>query len=95
MILTEPDAREMEKGVWLLPAPLTHRHSLDDPTADFDTMATPRARLRVGLAHGSIRDFGSRGEANNQIPPDRAERSDLNYLALGGWNSTLEIGSRT
>ncbi len=95
MILTEPHPQEMEDGVWLLPAPLTHRHNLDDPTAEFDTMATPGARLRIGLAHGSIRDFGSRGEANNQIPPDRAERSDLNYLALGDWHGVLEIGSRT
>ncbi|PTQ59140.1 hypothetical protein C8J45_11610 [Sphingomonas sp. PP-CE-3G-477] len=42
----------MEDGVWLLPAPLTHRHYLDDPTADFDTMAVPEARLRIGVAHG-------------------------------------------
>ena len=95
MILTEPDPQEMEDGVWLLPAPLTHRHNLDDPTADFDTMATPEARLRIGLAHSSSKDFGSRSEANNQIPPDRAERSDLNYLALGDWHGVLEIGSRT
>jgi len=58
-------------------------------------MATPEARLRIGLAHGSIKDFGSRGEANNQIPPDRAERSDLNDLALRDWHGVLEIGSRT
>jgi DNA repair exonuclease SbcCD nuclease subunit len=95
IILIERDPQEMEDGVWLLPAPLTHRHNLDDPTADFDTMATPEARLRIGLAHGSIKDFGSRSEVNNQISPDRAERSDLNYLALDDWHGVLEIGSRT
>ena len=94
-ILAEPNPQQMEDDVWLLPAPLTHRHNLDDPTADFDTMATPEARLRIGLAHGSIRDFGSRGEANNQIPPDRAERSGLGYLALGDWHGVLEVGSKT
>ncbi len=31
-----------------------HRNNLDDPTANFDTMATPEARLRIGPAHGSI-----------------------------------------
>ena len=94
-VLTEPDPQELEDGVWLLPAPLTHRHNLEDPTAIFDTVETPGARLRIGLAHGSIRDFGSRGEANNQIPPDRAGRSRLDYLALGDWHGVLEVGSRT
>jgi hypothetical protein len=65
MPLTEPHTQEMEDDVWLLPAPLTYRHNLDDPTAELDAMAAPGARLRIGLAHGSIRDFGSRGEANN------------------------------
>ena len=94
-VLTEPDPQELEDGAWLLPAPLTHRHNLEDPTAIFDTVETPGARLRIGLAHGSIRDFGSRGEANNQIPPDRAARSKLDYLALGDWHGVLEIGSHT
>lgn len=33
MILTELDPQKMEGGVWLLPAPLTHRHILEVPTA--------------------------------------------------------------
>lgn len=94
-ILTEPVPCELELGQWLLPAPLTHRHNLDDPTALFDTMETPGASLRVGLAHGSIRDFSSRGEAQNQIAPDRAARSNLDYLALGDWHGTLRVDART
>jgi hypothetical protein len=95
MPLTEPHTQEMEDDVWLLPAPLTYRHNLDYPTAELDAMAAPGASLRIGLAHGSIRDFGSRGEANNLIPPGCAERSDLNKIALGDWHGILEIGSRT
>ena len=91
----EPTPCEMEPGCWLLPAPLTHRHNLDDPTALFDTMETPGAVMRVGLAHGSIRDFSSRGEAQNQIAPDRAVRSNLDYLALGDWHGTLRVDART
>ena len=34
----------------------------DDPTEKFDTMKTPGAKLRIGLAHGSIVDFGAQGE---------------------------------
>jgi DNA repair exonuclease SbcCD nuclease subunit len=95
VVLSEPVPHEFESGVWLLPAPLVHRHNLEDPTDLFDTMETPSARLRIGLAHGSIRDFGSRGETKNQIAPDRAKRSGLDYLALGDWHGALKIDART
>lgn len=94
-LLIEPAPKEMEPGIWLLPAPLAHRHNLDDPTERFDTMDTPSAKLRIGLAHGSIRDFGSRGETKNFIVPDRAARSKLDYLALGDWHGTLKVDQRT
>ena len=94
-ILTEPAALEIEAGAWLLPAPLTHRHNLEDPTDLFDGMETPDGSLRIGLAHGSIRDFGTQGETKNQIAPDRARRSRLDYLALGDWHGALSIDSRT
>jgi DNA repair exonuclease SbcCD nuclease subunit len=95
VILSEARPQELEPGVWLLPAPLIHRHNLEDPTAQFDGMETPGATLRIGLAHGSVRDFGSRGETKNQIAPDRARRSDLNYLALGDWHGVLKVDART
>ncbi len=94
-ILATAAPHELEDGVWLLPAPLTHRHNLDDPTEAFDTTETPGARLRIGLAHGSIRDFSSHGETNNQIPPDRARRANLDYLALGDWHGVLRVDART
>ena len=94
-ILSDAEPKEIEPDVWLLPAPLTHRHNLEDPTDAFDGMATPGARLRIGLAHGSIRDFGTQGETKNQIAPDRARRSNLDYLALGDWHGTLRVDPRT
>lgn len=90
-----PEPVEMEEGVWLLPAPLEHRRTREDPTSAFDAMATPDGALRIGLAHGSVVDFGARGEADNMIPPDRAQRSGLDYLALGDWHGFLTIGDRT
>lgn len=95
VILSEPAPREIEEKIWLLPAPLIHRHNLEDPTSLFDTMETPGARLRIGVAHGSIRDFGSRGETKNQIAPDRARLSQLDYLALGDWHGALKVDART
>lgn len=94
-LLHEAAPAEIEPGVWVLPAPLMHRHNLEDPTAAFDAMETPGAQLRIGLAHGSIRDFSSRGETNNQIAPDRAARSSLDYLALGDWHGALRVDART
>lgn len=94
-VLTEAEPREIEPGVWLLPAPLVHRHNIEDPTEIFDAMETPGAKLRIGLAHGSIKDFSSRGETNNQIPVDRARRSNLDYLALGDWHGVLKVDART
>ena len=93
--LDEPQAQELELGVWVLPAPLLFRHALNDPTEIFDQMQTPGDSLRIGLAHGSVRDFGSQGETRNMIAPDRASRSNLAYLALGDWHGTLEVNSRT
>jgi hypothetical protein len=95
IVLSEPEPQEIEPGAWLLPAPLTHRHNLDDPTEIFDRMTTPGATLRIGIAHGSIRDFGSQGETKNQIAPDRARQSNLDYLALGDWHGALKIDART
>lgn len=94
-VLTEPQPHEIEPGVWLLPAPLIHRHNLEDPTILFDTMETPGAMLRIGLAHGSVREFASKGESPNQIPPDRAQLSNLDYLALGDWHGTVQVGGRS
>ncbi|WP_404478582.1 exonuclease SbcCD subunit D [Novosphingobium sp. BL-52-GroH] len=94
-VLAEPEPHEIEDGVWLLPAPLLHRHTLDDPTQAFERMETPGARLRIGLAHGSIRGFGTQGETKNLIAPDRAKLSTLDYLALGDWHGTLQVDART
>lgn len=94
-VVDTPEPVEMEEGAWLLPAPLEHRRTREDPTSAFDGMATPDGALRIGLAHGSVVDFGARGEADNMIPPDRAQRSGLDYLALGDWHGFLPIGDRT
>jgi DNA repair exonuclease SbcCD nuclease subunit len=93
-VMDTPEPVEIEGGAWLLPAPLEHRRTREDPTSAFDGMATPDGSLRIGLAHGSVVDFGARGEADNMIPPDRAQRSGLDYLALGDWHGFMPIGER-
>jgi DNA repair exonuclease SbcCD nuclease subunit len=94
-IIDTPEAVEMEEGVWLLPAPLEHRKTVIDPTSAMVEMATPPGALRIGLAHGSITEFGATGESSNLIPPDRARSAGLDYLALGDWHGFLTVGDRT
>jgi DNA repair exonuclease SbcCD nuclease subunit len=84
-----------EGSAWLLPAPLQRKRTLSDLTAYMDDAATPEGAIRIGLAHGSIREFGSTpGSTANRIAPNRPETARLDYLALGDWHSTLEIGPR-
>ena len=94
-IVDEPEAIEMEEGAWLLPAPLEHRKTVSDPTAAIVDMVTPPGALRIGLAPGSITEFGATGESANLIPPDRARSAGLDYLALGDWHGYLPVGDRT
>ncbi|MNJ36204.1 exonuclease subunit SbcD [compost metagenome] len=94
-IVDTPEPIEMEEGAWLLPAPLEHRKTVSDPTAAMVDMATPPGALRIGLAHGSITEFGATGESSNLIPPDRAKSAGLDYLALGDWHGFLTVGDRT
>jgi DNA repair exonuclease SbcCD nuclease subunit len=94
-VVDTPEAVEMEEGAWLLPAPLEHRKTVSDPTAAMVEMATPPGALRLGIAHGSITEFGAPGESSNLIPPDRARTAGLDYLALGDWHGFLTVGDRT
>jgi DNA repair exonuclease SbcCD nuclease subunit len=94
-IVDTPEPSEMEDGVWLLPAPLEHRKTVSDPTAAMVDMATPAGALRIGIAHGSITEFGAAGESFNLIPPDRSRSAGLDYLALGDWHGHLVVGDRT
>jgi hypothetical protein len=38
------------------------------------------------------RHFGHEGEAANPVDPARAAKANLDYLALGDWHRTLQVG---
>ena len=80
--------------VAILPAPPTVRNPGVDLT-DWMTDAPTGDRFRIGLAHGGILDFGSEEGTVAVIPPDRAELSTLDYLALGDWHGQKSITART
>ena len=76
----------------LLPAPLTRKSEGGDLTEWMDHADTPPGAIRIGIAHGSVVGFGSGGEANNPVDPRRLERARLDYLALGDWHRTMQVG---
>jgi DNA repair exonuclease SbcCD nuclease subunit len=83
------------RGLAVLPAPLTQRHTHGDLTAWFDAADTPAGLARIGLAHGSVQGLLAEDlDATNPIAPDRAERARLDYLALGDWHGAKRIGPR-
>ena len=90
-----PEPVEIEPGVWLLPAPLAARAMSTDPTGYMDTYTTPPGAIRIGIAHGSARGFGSMGDAQVPIDPARATSAKLDYLALGDWHGLTRIDDRT
>ncbi|MBV9655130.1 MAG: DNA repair exonuclease [Acetobacteraceae bacterium] len=94
--LTPEPAPIGDGTAWIIPAPLTRRHAAGDPTQTMDAACTPDGAIRVGLAHGSLRSFGSDGSTtHNLIAPDRAETAGLAYLALGDWHGAQSFGPRS
>ena len=93
-VTAEPATLEDDVAV-LLPAPLFHRRTLDDPTAYMDGVALPDGVIRIGLAHGTVTGFGSDDkDVPNYIAPDRPQRAGLSYLALGDWHGQKQINDR-
>lgn len=89
----------LAQGHWLLPAPCTQRRTGRDLTEAMSA-PTPEGARRIGLGHGAIIDFSGRdatGEdgASGIIPPDRAARSGLDYLALGDWHGQMQVTPAT
>jgi DNA repair exonuclease SbcCD nuclease subunit len=95
IIADEPKPIPIGDNAVVLPAPLRRRRDAADLTEWFDTAAT-KDLVRVGLAHGSVREFLPDGsEAANPIALQRAELARLDYLALGDWHGCLQVSERT
>lgn len=87
-----PVPAPLSDGAYVLPAPLQRKSEFNDLTEWMDRAETPPGALRIGLAHGAVTAFTSEGEAVNPIDPERPAKAKLDYLALGDWHRTREIG---
>lgn len=83
-------------GGELLATPCEAKYGTADPTEWFATHVSPAGRIRIGLAHGSLRigDIGKTGpgDVRGHFPIDAAaaQRGHLDYLALGDWHGFYE-----
>lgn len=95
LLATEPAPLTLAPGIVLLPAPCTTRRPGRDLTEWMSEAVTDEGALRLGLAHGPILDFAEEEGSTSIVPPDRAARSGLDYLALGDWHGTMAVDPRT
>lgn len=93
VLALKPEPIEIGTDLAILPAPPPVKYPGRDLTAWMDEAETG-TRIRVGLAHGSVQDFGEGDASLDLIPRDRADRARLDYLALGDWHGCLEVGPR-
>lgn len=93
-LLTEEKPVEIPGGQ-LFPCPIRAKHSGKDPTAWIpprDREAREESGIRIGLAHGTVEGIHQE-EPDYPIARNAAERSGLDYLALGHWHSTATYAS--
>ena len=83
-ILKAPEPLEIPGGT-LFPCPILEKHSRKDPTAWIEASQSPGPK--IGLAHGTVEGM-PQVAPDHPIPRDAAQRTGLDYLALGHWHST-------
>lgn len=94
LLLVTEEPIEVNSGIFLLPAPCRTKDPGRDLTEWMDDADTPHGGIRIGVAHGGIREFGAERPHSSVIDPNRASHAKLDYLALGDWHGTLKINDR-
>jgi DNA repair exonuclease SbcCD nuclease subunit len=94
-VLSSATVHALASDAVLLPSPVTSKDPGRDVTEWMDAAATPPGAARIGLAHGSVRGFGSDDDAALRLAPDRAKRAGLSYLALGDWHGAARVSTET
>jgi len=101
-ILLTPEPVELETAV-IFPCPLLRRAESADPTTWLRSLDLPAnafgGKPRIVLAHGSVQGFGAvqdddEGDAGatNQLDLAKLATASFDYLALGDWHGTKQVG---
>ena len=87
-VLRGRQSLEVKPGVILFPCPVFRKTSLEDPTLWIPPRSTLEddSVIRIGVAHGSIRDRQNLPDDDHLIDMHAAENKGLDYLALGHWH---------
>ena len=103
-VLLDPTPVVLTQAV-VLPCPLLHRAVVGNPAAwlqDSEIFeALPADRPRIVLAHGSTQRFvgawsnEEEDASTNLIDLDRLEAMPIDYVALGDWHGTLQVGAKS
>lgn len=93
-LLFKPEPIDLSADAVLLPAPCPVRRPGRDLTEWMMGAEIPEEKVRIGLAHGAVREFGEDG-ATEIIAPDRASLAGLDYMALGDWHGQIRVNDRT
>lgn len=88
-ILHEPEPAE-GPGCTLYPCPLKEKYSSMNPTSWIK--AGKNKGINIGIAHGTVEGIPV-DEIDYPLPGDAAEKTGLDYLALGHWHSTTIYSS--
>jgi len=102
-VLLTPEPVILEQAV-IFPAPLLRRFEPGDPTAWIRAAAgapgLPPELPRIVLAHGTIQGFGSAQEDEdgvstvvNWIDLSSLPAAAIDYIALGDWHGTKQVGA--
>lgn len=88
-VLRRPEPVAAPGNVVLFPCPVLRRTSLQDPTSWIPkrSESNRQGEIRVGVAHGSIRDRENLPPDDHLISLHAASDKGLDYLALGHWHS--------
>ena len=90
----------------VLPCPLLRRHEPSDPTAWLRTpdgvCANAAGKPRIILAHGSVQGFSAAGGDEeeesggmpNQIDLSKLPEAEFDYVALGDWHGSKQVGPK-
>ncbi len=102
-ILTEAVPFEIGEAV-IYPCPLLRRAESADTTGwlrEEGVLVAAGERVRIVLAHGSTQGFGGESDdedggtsATNRIELVRLDEREVDYVALGDWHGTKQVGAK-